>query len=234
MYIYLLFAIFPRTYNGAHLRHGVTVVVVIQCHVDCVSHDICIHCNKTYMTHNVIIYFCPIKMIYICYTCISNRYQLAIWRRMGNLTKTYILLHFVMRDHISFKTILKGGLFTWWRHQMETFSALLDLCAGNSPVTVNSPHKGQWRGALMFSLIWMNGWVNNREAGDLRCHRVHYDIIVMKEGFIIMISDTFLSITQYVSRRRQRSHEISLVFEVFYSLWPSDAILPPSYKSTFF
>ena len=33
---------------------------------------------------------------------------------------------------------------------------------------VNSPHKGQWRGALMFSLIcvWINGWVNNREAGD--------------------------------------------------------------------
>ena len=41
----------------------------------------------------------------------------------------------------------------WWRHQMETFSALLALCAGNSPVPVNSPHKGQWRGALMFSLI---------------------------------------------------------------------------------
>ena len=41
----------------------------------------------------------------------------------------------------------------WWRHQIETFSALLALCAGNSPVTVNSPHKGQWRGTLMFSLI---------------------------------------------------------------------------------
>ena len=39
---------------------------------------------------------------------------------------------------------------------------------------VNSPHKGQWHGALMFSLIctWMNDWINNREAGDLRCHRV--------------------------------------------------------------
>ena len=37
---------------------------------------------------------------------------------------------------------------------------------------VNSPHKGQWRRALMFSLIcaWINGWVNNREAGDLRSH----------------------------------------------------------------
>ena len=39
---------------------------------------------------------------------------------------------------------------SWWRHQMETFSALLALCAGNSPVPGNSPHKGQWRGALMF------------------------------------------------------------------------------------
>ena len=25
---------------------------------------------------------------------------------------------------------------------------------------VNSPHKGQWRGALMFSLAWINDWVN--------------------------------------------------------------------------
>ena len=46
---------------------------------------------------------------------------------------------------------------------------------------VNSPHKGQWRGALMFSLIcaWINDWVNNREAGDLRRDRAHYDVIVM-------------------------------------------------------
>ena len=48
---------------------------------------------------------------------------------------------------------------SWWRHQMETFSALL----------VNSPHRGQWRRALIFSLICARiiGWVNNREAGDL-------------------------------------------------------------------
>ena len=45
----------------------------------------------------------------------------------------------------------------------------------------NSPNKGQWRGALMFSLIyvWINGWVNNREGGDKRSYRAHYDIIVM-------------------------------------------------------
>ena len=46
---------------------------------------------------------------------------------------------------------------------------------------VNSPHKGQWRGALMFSLIcaWRNGWVNNHESGNLRHHLAHYDVIVM-------------------------------------------------------
>ena len=46
---------------------------------------------------------------------------------------------------------------------------------------VSSPHKGQWRRALMFPLIcaWINGWVNNREAGDLRRYRAHYDVPVM-------------------------------------------------------
>ena len=37
------------------------------------------------------------------------------------------------------------------------------------------------RGALMFSLIcvWINGWVNNREGGNLRRYRAHYDVAVM-------------------------------------------------------
>ena len=63
---------------------------------------------------------------------------------------------------------------TWWRHQMGTFSALPALCAEN-------PHKGLWRGALIFSLkcVWINSWVNNRGAGDLRRHRAHYDVSVM-------------------------------------------------------
>ena len=89
------------------------------------------------------------------------------------------LSRLVEGSQISIITYLED-LITWWRHQMETFSALLAICAGNSPV--NSPHKGQWRGALMFTLICarINGWVNNREAGDLRRYRPHYDVIVMK------------------------------------------------------
>ena len=47
--------------------------------------------------------------------------------------------------------------------------------------SVNSPHKDQWRGVLMFSLIcaWTNARVHNRDAGDLRHHRAHYDVAVM-------------------------------------------------------
>ena len=44
-----------------------------------------------------------------------------------------------------------------------------------------SPHKDQWRGALVFCLIcaWTNGWTNNRDAGDLRRHRSHHDVTKM-------------------------------------------------------
>ena len=53
----------------------------------------------------------------------------------------------------------REGSAAWWRHQ--TFSALLALCPGNSPVTGEFPSQRQWRGALMFSLIcaWINAWV---------------------------------------------------------------------------
>ena len=64
-----------------------------------------------------------------------------------------------------------------WKH----FPRNLPCVRGIHRSPVNSPHKVQWRGALMFSLIciWVNNWVNNREAGDLRPHRAHYDVTVM-------------------------------------------------------
>ena len=64
-----------------------------------------------------------------------------------------------------------------WKH----FPRYWPFVRGIHRSPVNSPHKGQWRGALMFSLncIWINSWINNREAGDLRRDRAHYDVIVM-------------------------------------------------------
>ena len=80
----------------------------------------------------------------------------------------FITLHKNKTSDIVTDNSFQNNQGQWWRHQMETF-------------TVNSPHKGQWRGSLMFSLIcvWINGWINNREAGDLRRYRAHFDVIVM-------------------------------------------------------
>ena len=55
----------------------------------------------------------------------------------------------------------------WWRHQMENFPRYWPFVRGIHRSPVDSPHKGQWRGASMFSFIcaWPNGWANNMEHG---------------------------------------------------------------------
>ena len=65
-----------------------------------------------------------------------------------------------------------------WKH----FPRNWQLVWGIHRSPVNSPHKGQWRGTLVFPLIcvWINGWENNRETGDLRRCRAHYDVTVME------------------------------------------------------
>ena len=98
-------------------------------------------------------------------------------------------------DVIKWKHFLLYWPFVWGIHQ--------------SPV--NSPHKGQWLGALMFSLIcvWINSWVNNREAGDLRRRRAHYGVILMCQntgyptGMFVQIAN-FLS--GYNERAFSNSH----------------------------
>ena len=64
---------------------------------------------------------------------------------------------------------------------MEIFSASLALCAGISPVNGEFPSQSPVTQSFMFSLIWAwtNGWVNNRNASDLRRHHAHYDVAVL-------------------------------------------------------
>ena len=64
-----------------------------------------------------------------------------------------------------------------WKH----FPHYWPFVRGIHRSPVNSPHKGQWRRALVFSLrcARIYGWVNNGEAGDLRRHHAHYDVSVM-------------------------------------------------------
>ena len=101
----------------------------------------------------------------------SGRYQQTIVIQIQWFLSTciqYILsiMHIVHHDDV-----IK------WKH----FPRYWPFVRGIHRSPVNSPHKGQWRGALMFTLICtrINDWVNNREAGDLRRYRAHYDVIVM-------------------------------------------------------
>ena len=88
---------------------------------------------------------------------------------------------------ISAKAVNKHDDVIKWKH----FPRYWPFVWGIHRSPVNSPHKGQWRGALMFTLICtrINGWVNNREAGDLRRNRALYDVIVM-----IPLADCWLRI----------------------------------------
>ena len=101
-------------------------------------------------------------------------YRAFKWTGDMNLGRLYLTL--VHDDVIKWKHFPRNWPFVRGIHR--------------SPV--NSPHKGQWRGALMFSLIcvWISGWVNNREAGDFRRYCTHYGVIVMVCRFPIFLLST--------------------------------------------
>ena len=95
------------------------------------------------------------------------------------------------KSYSPFYQILRTNL--WYHNDFLSISIMMTSSNGNifritGPLWGNRS-KGQWRGALMFSLIcaWTNVWTNNRDAGDLRCHHAHYDIIVMYPFPVIMI-----------------------------------------------
>ena len=105
-----------------------------------------------------------------------------------------------------------------WKH----FPRYWPFVRGIHRPPVNSPHKGQWRGALMFSLICarINGWVNNREARDLRRHTVHCDVIVMASSFfssIISVSGNLKMILIRICHRKSFKTEYiyGFTFSIF-------------------
>ena len=82
-------------------------------------------------------------------------------------------------------TLKISHMWNWQKHddviKWKHFPRYWPFVRGIHRWPVNSPHKGQWHGALMFCLIcaWTNGWVNNGDAGDLRRHRAHFYVTVM-------------------------------------------------------
>ena len=133
--------------------------------------------------------------VYVCLEEFSSELYASVillmlnlfWRNMiirilhhsSTLIKAYKIANFLVENR---------GLTTYihdeaikWKH----FPRYWPFLRGIHRSPVNSSNKGQWRGALMFSLICarINGWVNNDEAGYLRRHRAHYDVIIMGPWF---------------------------------------------------
>ena len=102
-----------------------------------------------------------------CYINFVRLLFLPYFRIMGVVISYYISCAYLTHDDA-----IK------WRH----FSRHWLFVRGIHRSPANSPHKGQWHVALMFSLIcaWTSGWVNNRDAANLKRHRTHYDVTVMR------------------------------------------------------
>ena len=110
---------------------------------------------------------CDDTTMKLCYVIIvEDRYCDTVWQICKFHTQPF---HVLMVHH---DDIIK------WKH----FPYHWPFVRGIYRSTVDSTHKGQWTGALMFSLIcaWTNDWANNRDAGYLRCYHAHYDVTVME------------------------------------------------------
>ena len=90
--------------------------------------------------------------------CIFLWFALLQWYQFPECT------HADLRDPCPVMSQVRLGAYSyssvWWRHQMETFSALMAICGETT--TGEFQHKGQWRETLICS--WINGWVKNGEA----------------------------------------------------------------------
>ena len=105
-----------------------------------------------------------------------------------------------------------------WCHQMITFSMLLALCEGNSPVTGEFPSERPVTRSfdVFFDLSLNEGWVSSREDGDLRCHPTHYDVIIIHKNIWTQKCGNKITYSRFTSVSSQdfqfliQSHSLSL------------------------
>ena len=134
--------------------------------------------------------FCQLSQQYdcrdVCHNCETIWKDTIFWGQVPNLIRCSAFLNsdsWFRRQHMSSCSksspirLLKRNraiyvqeegynyILAYWRHQMEKLSALLAICAGNSPVTGEFPDKGQWHGALMLSLVCLNNRIGKQWWG---------------------------------------------------------------------
>ena len=123
-------------------------------------------------------------MFEICWLLIDNR-CISMYFFQHNFTTTTTFSPHPWKEHrvmTEFETLC--WILPRWRHQTEIFSALLAICAGNSPVIGEFPVQRPVARSFDVFLICsgINSRVNNRDTGDLRRHRAHYDVTIMSQS----------------------------------------------------
>ena len=130
------------------------------------------------------VYCLTVQSIYSCAMLSDQYFVLLIQKAVMNASwyganKSFCYHTSLQYDVIKWKQFPRYWPFVWGSHRLP----------------VNFAHKSQWRGALMLSLIcaWINGWGNNRKAGDLRRRRAHYDVTVMIHNSKLSYHSFFIS-----------------------------------------
>ena len=157
--IYLRYRLFPEWYsimNDALFRKSRTEILISTCHIYHV-----IKWTRHWFRH---------QYIRRSHTLCRLVFVLALGVTRSS-ADTVLAMHVPFWEWTSHDDVIK------WMHCRRYWPFVREIHRS----TGNSPHKGQWRGALIFSLIcaWLNGWTNNRDAGDLRRHRAPFDVIVV-------------------------------------------------------
>ena len=108
-----------------------------------------------------------------------------------------------------------------WKH----FPRYWPFVGGINRSPVDPLHKGQWRGALMFSLIcaWINGWANNGDAGDLRRDRAHYDVTVTYKVEVIYLVN--MRLLERGKHRHKKLSVVTLIVPILTSLEPLHVVV---------
>ena len=104
-----------------------------------------------------------------------------------------------------------------WRHcNVWDLSERLSYWELIENISRKFTYNGQWCRASMFSLIytWTNGWLNNQDAGDLRCYHAHYDVTVMYGTWV-----RDWAIGSWLRTSRENSHIMASDAELQCFLW---------------
>ena len=118
---------------------------------------------------------CSVRFETPCKWQVSQYFLWLYWSFATSIWRWFTIVHSLWHGeryiHIGHDDVIK------WNHSPRYWP----IVRGSRRSPVDSPHKGQWREAVMFSLIltWTNGGANNRDAGDLRRHGGHFDVTVM-------------------------------------------------------